>query len=411
MKVALVLLLAVGAVCAHAATLIDEDGVFDFKDQYIVKVRSSILMSNFYQRLKEISEELKTQSGGLYGKYVIVSNLLATPSMIIMKMDKQMLKMVLACPFVAYVEQDVYNDFDHIEMSAERGMPSTTWALDRINQVTAELDKDLSFPGDGAGVNIYVIDSGINPDHVDFEGRAVKVHDIFNQTGSDCCKHGTAVAGAAASKTWGVAKKANILSVRTLDCRCGAGTSHMAAAIDWVAEHAVPPCVATMSFSRKTSSPTICEAVQRLAEAGCVPVAAATNLKGSQTDVDACTRSPAKSPYAITAASTSWVEDKKSAFSRSGDCVDIFAPGEFVRTTAANGDYEWRSGTSMSVPLVAGIAAIHLGNGVPADQVRHRILSDALACMVADVGPGSPNRFLHIDPAPPATVDPEPASV
>ena len=53
-----------------------------------------------------------------------------------------------------------------------------------------------------------------------------------------------------------------------------------------------------------------------------------------------------------------------------------------------------------------GVAAIHLGNGVPAAEVRARILGDALTCRLPDVGRGSPNRFLYVDPAKPADEEP-----
>ena len=48
--------------------------------------------------------------------------------------------------------------------------------------------------------------------------------------------------------------------------------------------------------------------------------------------------------------------------------------------------------------MFLGVAAIHLGNGVPQDEVRERILNDATVCEIPDAGRGSPNRLLYVDP-------------
>ena len=49
---------------------------------------------------------------------------------------------------------------------------------------------------------------------------------------------------------------------------------------------------------------------------------------------------------------------EKAAFSNYGKLVNVFAPGEDIRTTATGGGYVSISGTSFSSPQVAGIAAL-----------------------------------------------------
>jgi len=76
--------------------------------------------------------------------------------------------------------------------------------------------------------------------------------------------------------------------------------------------------------------------------------------------------------------------------------VLIFAPGELVRAAAVGGGTSFRSGTSFSTPLAAGVAALIkqqyplAGNG----WVRQVIWNSAQVGVVNDPGPGSPNRFL-----------------
>src|SRR5687767_5211437 len=71
------------------------------------------------------------------------------------------------------------------------------WALDRIDQRTAPLNQSYGYTTTGAGVHIYIIDSGIRVDHAEFAGRLTVEKDYIypvGGNGSDCNGHGTAVA-------------------------------------------------------------------------------------------------------------------------------------------------------------------------------------------------------------------------
>jgi len=69
----------------------------------------------------------------------------------------------------------------------------------------------------GAGVDVYVIDTGINVEHNDFEGRAIwgKTIPRFDRD-IDGNGHGSHCAGTIAGKTFGIAKKANLIAVKVL---------------------------------------------------------------------------------------------------------------------------------------------------------------------------------------------------
>lgn len=91
------------------------------------------------------------------------------------------------------------------------------------------------------GYYAYVIDSGIS-NHPDFEGRA-KI--LYRSDPSwpihDVCGHGTHVAGLIASKTHGVMKKAEVISVKVLEGKnayCGGPWSGVMSGMDWSFAHA-----------------------------------------------------------------------------------------------------------------------------------------------------------------------------
>lgn len=61
------------------------------------------------------------------------------------------------------------------------------------------------------------MDTGINADHEEFGGRVTKGFNGFNGSTIDRFGHGTMVAGILGSKTYGVAKLANLIDVKVLE--------------------------------------------------------------------------------------------------------------------------------------------------------------------------------------------------
>jgi aqualysin 1 len=275
---------------------------------------------------------------------------------------------------------------------------TNVWGVDRIDQISNSLDHKYYYPySGGEGVNIYIIDTGIRSDHQNFGGRVSLDFDAIGGSttyAADCDGHGTHVAGTAAGNVTGVARKANLHSVRVLDCTGSGSTSQIIAGINWVAAHHIKPAVANMSLGGGLS-PAEDAAVTKAIAKGVTFVVAAGN-----DDDNACNTSPAHVAGAITVGATDNT-DTRASFSNYGTCVDIFAPGVdiYSSTMTSNSSYDgtW-DGTSMASPHVAGVAALFLAANPTAktSQVTAYIISNALTGIVTDPGTGSPNRLLHL---------------
>jgi subtilisin family serine protease len=291
-------------------------------------------------------------------------------------------------PRVKYIEEDA-------EVFASTMQPGATWGLDRLDQRPLPLDGNYSFTPMGTGVNAYIIDSGIRLSHQDFGGRAVAAFDAVNdgQNGVDCNGHGTHVAGTVGSATFGVAKNVTLHSVRVLDCRASGAVSGLISGIDWVTRNHISPAVANISIGGNGISNALDSAIINSIASGVTYAVAAGN-----TGQDACSFSPSHVPNAITVGASA-SGDQRAPWSNYGSCVDIFAPGQSITSTSVTNDtsYGLMTGTSMSSPHVAGVAALYLEANPTASttMVASSILGSATLGVLTNVGQGSPNSLLY----------------
>jgi subtilisin family serine protease len=275
------------------------------------------------------------------------------------------------------------------------------WGLDRIDQRSRPLNGTYVSPATGAGVRVYVIDSGIRTSHEEFDGRASVGVDLVGdgQNGQDCRGHGTHVAGTVAGTTYGVAKDAEVVSVRVFGCTGPAEFSTIIAAVNWVTANAELPAVANMSLGGSVYAP-LNTAVQNSIAAGVVYTVSAGNEIQN-----ACNTSPASAPNALTVGAST-TTDFRASFSNWGPCLDLFAPGEGITSAwyTSNTATNVLNGTSMAAPHVAGVAALFLQDrpiATPA-QVREAIIPSSSYGKLSNIRTGSPNRLLF-SWLPPAT--------
>lgn len=226
------------------------------------------------------------------------------------------------------------------------------WYLDRIDQRSAKLNKKYYYHSKaGEGVNVFVLDTGIDVDHPEFEGRAVWGTNTIDDDYKNLHPHGTHVAGSIGSKSYGVAKKTSLIGVKVLNKNGGGTTSSVLKGIQFVVNSKLNKKVINMSLGGGRSD-SLNRAVETASKMGIVVVSAAGNE-----NQDACNTSPGSSNSAITVGAFG-VGDKIAYFSNWGSCVDIFAPGVDILSTVPGGGTSKMSGTSMATPVTAGIVAL-----------------------------------------------------
>ncbi len=217
----------------------------------------------------------------------------------------------------------------------------------------------------GDGVDVYVIDSGIRKDHVDFSGRVNDLWSAFDYFDDDG-GHGTHVASTIGGERFGVAKDVTLHNVKVFGPDDVITTLLMIvdAMNEVLRQHQLKVAnkinrcsVVNMSLTGPSSALSI--VASELKKNGIIVVVAAgnasSNLDGS------FNAHPAESPDVITVVSSNNI-DRPSYFNNYGDAVDVFAPGSGILAAghhATNGT-TIMSGTSMATPHVAGVVALAL---------------------------------------------------
>lgn len=286
--------------------------------------------------------------------------------------DDETIEAIRRHPDVDYIERDSeVHTLGSDDYETEKNAP---WGLARISHrdslTFGSWNKYLYAADGGEGVDVYVIDTGTNTKHVDFEGRAKWGKTIPNgDADEDGNGHGTHCSGTVAGKKYGVAKKAHVYAVKVLRSN-GSGTmSDVVKGVEWAAKSHIDTVKAAKDGKKKGfkgsaanmslgggKSTTLDLAVNAAVDAGIHFAVAAGN-----DNADSCNYSPAAAENAVTVGASTLL-DERAYFSNYGKCNDIFAPGLNILSTWIGSEHATNtiSGTSMASPHIAGLLAYML---------------------------------------------------
>ncbi len=232
---------------------------------------------------------------------------------------------------------------------------------DQAHILTSRLPVAWEVTKGSTSLDIAILDTGVDLDHPDLDGRLVTGTDVVNNDNNpmDDEGHGTMVAGIAAAETnnglgvAGAAWNARIMPVKVLGLD-GSGTDgDIAEGIVWAVDHGAE--VINLSLGGPGSSSALESAVAYATSHNVVVVAASGNEGTSEPSY------PGAIPDVVTVGATTLDGDLVS-FSNYGSWVDLVAPGtEIVSTMLEAGPteaYGIGDGTSFSAPIVAGVALL-----------------------------------------------------
>ena len=274
---------------------------------------------------------------------------------------------------------------------------------------TGKADADIDWaetydhlgPAFSGSAVIAILDTGIRPTHSAFTGKilggrrfladSLPVTNFIDDHG-----HGSHVAGIAAARGGsavpGVAYGANIKLLVGKVCNSAGSCPNSATAngIVWAADNGAN--VINLSLG-SFGGATVGSSLQKAALAYAVtknvlPVCSTGNDDNKPGNgYTGGVGFPARFPECMAVAATSW-SDAKASYSNYGPQVAVSAPGGDGSSTAlslvlaashaSNTGFNWRAGTSMAAPQVAGLAALLWATGMhDAAAIRQRIIDTA----------------------------------
>ncbi|CAB4709219.1 MAG: S8 family serine peptidase [Actinobacteria bacterium] len=233
--------------------------------------------------------------------------------------------------------------------------------------------------GNGTGVCVGVVDSGIALDHPDLSGKVAASADWTGEGVSSYGNHATHVAGIIAAKPnnsqgiVGAAPGVTLLNAKALSAALGEGTtSGVAQAIVWAVDNGAR--VINASIGGSSGSSALLQAINYAQAHDVVFIASGGNegLKGNSSSW------PASYEWPIATASITDT-GALSPFSTQASYIDIAAPGSSILSTLTSNRYGYMSGTSMAAPHVAALAALARAAhpSESATQIRSRIENTA----------------------------------
>ena len=283
------------------------------------------------------------------------------------------------------------------EFSASNDGYETTYGVDQINAPEVW----DTFNTQGEGIDVAVLDTGVNPDHpdieisddrfvaVDADGNVDESAEAFDNDGHGTHVAGTVAGGNASGEYIGVAPEATMWHAKVLDGTGGGTFAQVAGGMQWAANQSEIEIV-SMSLGAGGFSAELIEPQQNLEEAGKILVASAGNsgegnsgTPGNLYEAIAAGASNENGNIAsfssgqLVDTSEDWGEAAPDDWPSEYYVPDYAAPGVAVKSADYQGGYTELSGTSMSAPHISGAIALMLAVG--GENLEQETVEEALS--------------------------------
>ncbi|KAJ1514400.1 hypothetical protein HMI54_013929 [Coelomomyces lativittatus] len=235
------------------------------------------------------------------------------------------------------------------------------WGVDVMD---GKVDERYVYDYTGRGVNVYILDSGLLSQHPGFPRKNAKV--IWSKDGrtedGDCEGHGSHLAGIVAGDVCGVAKEAQIMMLRIMDCDSNFNTMDLISALRFLQQNIVKPAVINFSFGsgKEMDDMKSIEEIRKIMNNITVTMQVPIIVSSGNNNSQKCD-SVYDDVHDLIVVGSATKELKRSSFSNYGDCVDLYGPGEDIWSHAntIKGDlYAKRRGSSQATPFVSGVSAL-----------------------------------------------------
>lgn len=279
----------------------------------------------------------------------------------------------------------------------------------------------------GVGVDIYIIDVGMNANHVDFQGSVTNIdtgETAWNDVGGFA--HGTAVTSCAAGRLTGIARQSSVFYIPALVGLAFSDTN-LLEEFQQAYSHYVGragtnrPAVVNASWGwdmtfQEGPSPSVAAAIDDMISAGMMICISAGNTRW---DLDVKNILPAEADPDIIVVGATNAQDMPMYFigsdagaigTSTGSPVTVYAPGEgcAVANGASNTSFILVNGTSYSSPYTAGVLACmlegyqRLNSRAQVQAVKQKLIDnstkDVLKFNAFYPSTVVHNRLLYLDP-------------
>jgi cerevisin len=311
-----------------------------------------------------------------------------------------------------YVERDQIisldtTDFILLSSNAKQQIP---WHLTHItNKALNEIDPN-SYRYNQSGschanpdveISTYVIDTGIDVTHSEFEGRATWLGNFADSVDTDCNSHGTFCASNVGGKRYGVCKDAKLYAVKVLNCEGSGTNSGVMKGIE----------LAYKTHLEKQKKNKGARGIISMSLGGGYSRALnkmiSLMIENSNTfyfsvaagneNQDACNVSPASVDGVLTAMASDKYNNR-AYFSNWGTCADVYSPGVDIEGATPNEGKAVYSGTSMSTPILAGILNHYLDQypHLNMKTLKDKVLRDSTENLIRKNKPETNNFFVYL---------------